>query len=288
VSLAAGLFSTHVPRLMIFSEEARRAYMGGRISTFYEALARIRTEKIAPLEIETFVVVDTHWQTTLDFAINAHERLAGVYTSDELPGMLAEYEFDYAGDPELGLAITEEARAAGLPVLASAHRGLPLHYGTLNPMHYYNPGPNKARVLSLSVCITAEIEPNLRMGAAISRAVERVGRRALLVASGGMSHRFWPLSLIRERAGADPRDVSSPELRAWDERIMAWWRGGEHAEVLAHTAEFRRTASPEGGFAHYLMLAGAFGGVRWRAPGQQFGRYEAAIGTGQANFWFDA
>jgi hypothetical protein len=35
-----------------------------------------------------------------------------------------------------------------------------------------------------------------------------------------------------------------------------------------------------------LVLAGAHGGPAWSARGEQFGRYEAAIGTGQAIFWF--
>jgi len=262
--------------------------MGDNVSTFYKALEMIRATKIAALDFETFIVVDTHWHSTLDFIVNAHPRLSGTYTSDELPEMLAEYEFDYPGDAELAIHIVREARAAGLPAVASAHRGLPVHYGTLNPMHYYNPAPAKKRVLALSVCDTAEVSPNLAMGAAIRRAVELGGRRALLVASGGMSHRFWPLATIRQRASADPGDISAPELRAYDERIMDWWRGGRHAEVIAHADDFRATCSPEGRFAHYLLLAGAVGGAAGRSKGEQFGRYEAAIGTGQANFWFDA
>jgi 3,4-dihydroxyphenylacetate 2,3-dioxygenase len=287
-SLVAGLFSTHVPRLMIFDAAARAAYMGENVSTFYDALPEIRRKKIEPLELDTFVVVDTHWHSTLDFLVNAHDRLRGLYTSDELPHMLGEYEYDYPGDSQLAHTIVEEAKALGIPALACAHRGLPVHYGTLNPMHYYNPGPAKKRVLAMSVCDPAEVEPNLRMGEAIARAVARSGRCVLLIASGGMSHRFWPLATIRERASADPKDVSSPELRKWDERIMEWWRAGDHAAVLANVEEFRRTCSPEGRFAHYLILAGAFGGANWTTSGEQFGRYEAAIGTGQSNFWFGA
>jgi hypothetical protein len=94
--------------------------------------------------------------------------------------------------------------------------------------------------------------------------------------------------VIRERASADPSDISDPALRAFDERIMEWWRAGDHAAVLAHAEEFRGSCSPEGRFAHYLVLAGAHGRSAWRARGEQFGRYEAAIGTGQANFWFAA
>jgi 3,4-dihydroxyphenylacetate 2,3-dioxygenase len=285
-SLVAGLFTTHIPRLMITDPAARKAYMGDDVSTFWDALEEVRRERIEPLEPDTFVIVDTHWHSTLEFVVNAHDRLTGVYTSDEIPWMIHDYAYDYPGDAELAALIVEEATGRGVPTLASAHRGLPVHYGTLNPMHYYNPGPRKRRVLTISVLDTAEVEPNLAFGEAVAAAVARSGRRVVLIASGGMSHRFWPLAVIRQRASANPRDISSDELRAWDERIMGWWKAGDHAAVLDATEAFRSAASPEGRFGHYLVLAGAFGRDAWRAPGEQFGRYEAAIGTGQSIFWF--
>jgi 3,4-dihydroxyphenylacetate 2,3-dioxygenase len=285
--LVAGLFSTHVPRLMIHDPEARKAYMGDDVTTFYDALPAVYDTRLKDLDFDTFVVIDTHWHSTLDFILNAHERLTGVYTSDEIPWMINEYEYDYPGDPELAEAIAAAAERSGDHAQCSAHRGLPVHYGTLNVMHYYNPGPHKKRVLSISVLDTAEVEANLRFGEAIAAAVEQSGRKVVLIASGGISHRFWDLAVIRERASADPRDINGAERRAWDERIMAWWRDGDHASVIAHADEFRQTCSPEGRFAHYLVLAGAFGRGARLAKGEQFGRYEAAIGTGQAIFWFD-
>jgi len=285
--LVAGLFSTHVPRLMIHDPEARKAYMGKDVTTFYDALPEVYETRLRDLEFDTFIVIDTHWHSTLDFILNAHERLHGVYTSDEIPWMINEYEYDYPGDPELAALIADEAARSGDHAQCSAHRGLPVHYGTLNVMHYYNPGPRKRRVLAISVLDTAEVEANLRFGEAIARAVERSGRRVVLVASGGISHRFWDLAVIRERASADPRDINGEERRAWDERIMQWWRDGDHPAVLANAEEFRRACSPEGRFAHYLILAGAFGRGERLSKGVQFGRYEAAIGTGQAIFWFD-
>jgi 3,4-dihydroxyphenylacetate 2,3-dioxygenase len=263
-AIVGGLFSTHVPRLMILDPDARRAYMGKNVTTFYDALPKLYAERLAELDFDTFVVIDTHWHSTLEFILNAHARHEGIYTSDEIPWMIHEYAYDYPGDPELAALIADEAKARGVPAEAAAHRGLPVHYGTLNPMHYYNPGPAKKRVLPVSVLDTAEVEPNLRFGEAV----------------------FWPLATIRQRASADPSDVSDPALRAFDERIMASWRAGDHATVLAQAEEFRRTCSPEGRFAHYLVLAGAHGGAAWTARGEQFGRYEAAIGTGQSIFWF--
>ncbi len=271
---------------MIFDPEKRREYMKSTVTSFYDVLPQIRAERIAPLDFDTFVIIDTHWHTTLEWVLNAHERHAGVYTSDEIPWMINEYAYDYPGDGELATAIAAECASAGVWAQASAHRGLPIHYGSLNVMHYYNPGPEKKRVLPISVCDTAEVEANLAFGAALSRAIAASDRKVLLVASGGMSHRFWPLAVIRDRASADPRDINGDNLRAWDERIMAWWRAGDHASVLANADAFRKECAPEGRFGHYLNLAGAFGGAAWTAPGTQYGNYEAAIGTGQANFWF--
>jgi 3,4-dihydroxyphenylacetate 2,3-dioxygenase len=222
--LVAGLFSTHVPRLMILDPEARRAYMGNSVTTFYDALPELYAAKIASLAFDTFVVVDTHWHSTLDFILNAHETHEGIYTSDEIPWMINEYAYAYPGDPELAHLIEEEATASGDHAQVSAHRGLPIHYGTLNPMHYYNPGPKKRRVLPISVCDTAEIEANVRFGEAIARAVARSDRNVLLIASGGMSHKFWDLAVIRDRASADPADINGDDRRRYDERIMDLWR----------------------------------------------------------------
>ena len=57
--------------------------------------------------------------------------------------------------------------------------------------------------------------------------------------------------------------------------------------MLALSDEYRRGASPEGRWAHYLNMASALGGQAFTARGQLFGSYESALGTGQANVWFD-
>jgi aromatic ring-opening dioxygenase catalytic subunit (LigB family) len=67
---------------------------------------------------------------------------------------------------------------------------------------------------------------------------------------------------------------------------MEWFRSGRHDEILRAAPEYRAECSPEGRFSHYLMMAGALGGADWNWRGEQFGRYEAALGTGQAIFYF--
>jgi 3,4-dihydroxyphenylacetate 2,3-dioxygenase len=283
--IVAAIFTTHVPRLMITDPAQRKAYMGRNVTTFYDAMPQVERERIAALDFDTFVLVDSHWFTTLEYVLNAHERLAGVYTSEELPHMLHDLEYDYAGDPELAKAVEQEGRQRGLRVIASAHRNLPLHYPTLNVMYYFNPGARR-RVLSVSVCQTASVKNDLDFGAAMGEAIRRSNRRVVLVASGGMSHKFWDYDRILEHASASPDDISSTGNRLYDERIMEWFRAGDHASILNCADDFRAHCSPEGRFSHYLVMAGAMGGAKWNWRGEQFGRYEAAIGTGQSIFYF--
>jgi aromatic ring-opening dioxygenase catalytic subunit (LigB family) len=108
-----------------------------------------------------------------------------------------------------------------------------------------------------------------------------------VLASGGLSHRFWPLREFRDHEGADPDlHIRTPAACAADRKIIEWLEAGDHAAVLAFLPEFA-THHPEGHFGHYLTMLGALGGAACTAPGTRFGDYESVAGTGQAHIWFD-
>jgi 3,4-dihydroxyphenylacetate 2,3-dioxygenase len=283
--IVAAIFTTHVPRLMIHDPEARRAYMGKNVTTFYDAMEALERERLRGLDFDTFVLIDTHWFTTLEYVLNAQERLRGLYTSEELPQMIHEYAFDYSGDPQLAAAIVEAARSGGLRAIASGYPTLPLHYPTLNVMHYFNPGATRC-VLSMGVCQTARISNDVAFGVAMGAAIRASTRRVVLIAAGGLSHRFWDYDNVLQHASASPEDISSLANRLYDEKLIEWFKSGRHDEILRAAPEYRAECSPEGRFSHYLMMAGALGGADWNWRGEQFGRYEAALGTGQAIFYF--
>jgi aromatic ring-opening dioxygenase catalytic subunit (LigB family) len=199
--------------------------------------------------------------------------------------MIHDYMYRYFGDRELALSVAECAKRKGLPVNVCDTFNLPVHYPTLVPMHYLNP-KNKYRILSTSVAYTSSVEQELLYGQAIREAVEASGRRVVLVASGGLSHKFVALAGIKEHASPDL--VNIPEYnRHFDRYIIDRLKKGEHCTVLAAVEEFRRRCSPEGRFAHYLRMVGALGGTQCKLKGVQYGNYEAAIGTGQVILWFD-
>lgn len=276
-----GLVS-HVPTIML-PEATRRKLNEGREISLVPGLRRLRAEVLDELEPETLVIFDTHWASTVEHLLAAQPRRRGQYTSDELPRGMAGLPYDYPGDPDLAKRAAAAARRAGQPAHASGDPLLPVHYPTLNLLHYLWRGE---RVVSVSCAQTGETPDFLAMGGAIGEAVAETGRRVVLLASGGMSHRFWPLSQIPRREASDPRHVRSPEARAADEERLDWFEAGDHRRVIEAMDDYARFA-PEGRFGHYLMAVAAAGGVECTAPGRRFSDYENSIGTGQVHVWFD-
>ena len=276
---------THVPRLTL-SPEKRQAYMGKKVSTFYHAMEKMFEEKIKLLDFDTFLIFDTHWWTTLEFIINGDETHRGIYTSDEIPWLINHCDYNYSGNPELADLISEEGKQKKLSVYVSRGEGVPVHYPTLVTMRYFN-ADGKKRVLPMSIVYTSSIKDELDYGESIRLAIERSDCKVVIVATGGLSHKFWPLHMIRRRNSADLADISSDQNREFDALMLNWLKLGDHRYVLSMAEEFKIRCSPEGRFAHYLRMVGALGGENCRIKATQYGEYEAAAGTGQAILWFD-
>ena len=279
--LGFGILS-HVPTIML-PEASRRALNDGEEISLVPGLRRFREEVLDALCPETLVIFDTHWASTVEHLLTAHEERSGLYTSDELPRGISGVRYGFGGDPELARTVAALAPECGQRAHATDDPHLPIHYPTINLLHYLHRGE---RVVSVSCAQTGMPEDFLAMGRAIGRAVRTTGRAAVLIASGGLSHRFWPLGEIGEHEASDPVHVRSPEARAADEERLAWLRQGDHARVIATMPAYARFR-PEGRFGHYLMAVGAVGGVDCTARGRLFSRYENAAGTGQAHIWFD-
>jgi 3,4-dihydroxyphenylacetate 2,3-dioxygenase len=273
----------HVPTIVL-PESERRALNGGGDTSLVSGLQRVRQEYLDRLAPDTIVVFDTHWFTTFEHCITAHERRTGHFTSDELPRGMAGIPYDIPGDPELALAVAKIAAGTeGTWVHATDDPYIAIHYPTVNLLGFLQ---GKERWISASTCQTAEVDDFLLLGEVLAEAVREVDRRVVLIASGGMSHRFWPLRQLRMHESSDPVHIITPEARAADERILARLAAGDHAAVIDSMPAYR-AVSPEGRFGHYLMMVGALGGRRCKAKGTQCSEYESAIGSGQAHVFFE-
>jgi 3,4-dihydroxyphenylacetate 2,3-dioxygenase len=274
---------SHVPPL-VMAESDRREMNYGEDTTLYAGLHQLRSEQLDRLRPDTIVVFDTHWFTTVEHIITSHDRRSGLYTSEELPRSMCQMPYDYPGDPELAQAVAalgDERDDTWITAIADPH--LPVHYPTINMLPFLQ---HDERWVSVGIVQTGEPADFLLFGELLARAIASLDRRVVLLASGGLSHRFWPLGQFRQHEAADLDHIRTPEARAADERVLSWMKSGDHSSIIDFVPEYRAHA-PEGRFGHYLMMAGAFGGAAWTARGIQYGEYEAVAGTGQAHVWFN-
>lgn len=282
--IVGAAFISHVPPLVL-PEGIRRELNDGEDTSLFAGLHQLREDKLAPLQADTVVVIDTHWFTTIEHIVASHDRRQGLYTSEELPRGMSQMPYDFPGDPELAAAW--ESAAEGVDdtwITAIDDPYLPVHYPTTNLLPFLQ---GDEKWVSAGVCQTADEHDFMLFGRLLARAVAQIDRRVVILASGGLSHKFWSLREFRDHEASNPDlHLSSPEAAAADRNVIAKMLSGDHAGILDFLPEFRHHA-PEGFFGHYLTMIGALGGRECTVTGTQFGEYEAVAGTGQAHIWFD-
>jgi 3,4-dihydroxyphenylacetate 2,3-dioxygenase len=274
---------SHVPPI-VMSEEYRRSTNDGEDISLVPGLHRLRSERLDEVHADTFIVIDTHWFTTFEHVVSAHDHRSGLYTSDELPRGMAAHPYDLIGDPELAdliAAVAEERDDTWVHATRDPH--IAIHYPTVNLLPFLQ---CEERWVGVGVCQTATCEDFLILGEVIAEAVRRSKRRVVILGSGGLSHRFWPLQHLRQHEDVHPRNIVTAAARAADELLLERMQRGDHAAIIDGYDEFRQH-SPEGRFGHYLIMVGALGGRECQLTGTMYSNYEASAGTGQAHVWFD-
>ncbi|HZU65278.1 MAG TPA: 3,4-dihydroxyphenylacetate 2,3-dioxygenase [Novosphingobium sp.] len=279
--IGAGIVA-HAPTIMM-SEQDRYELNEGKEISLVPGLRRLRSEVLDALKPDTIVIFDTHWFTIVEFVVSAHARRSGLYTSDELPRGMKQIPYDLKGNPQLATEMAAAATRHGIRTTPIDDPWLPIHYPTVNLSTFLDRGEEW---IGVSHAYSADPEDFLKVGAGIGEAIRASDKRVVLIASGSMSHRFWPLRLIPAHEASDPIHISTPEAREADLERIAWFQEGNHAAVIDSMPQYLRHA-PEARFGHYLMMAAALGGREWTAKGRLFSDYENATGTSQVHVWFD-
>ena len=196
---------------------------------------------------------------------------------------MSQVPYDMKGDPELACSIAGEIQALGTRATAIDDPYLPDHYGTINVAHYLNQGE---AWISVGVVMTGQTEDYLTAGRGIGEAIAKSDRRVVLLASGSMSHSFYPMKELLNYESSDPKYIFTPEAREADLERIDWFYEGNHAAVLDTMDDYYQY-KPEGRFGHYLMMVAALGGRDCKAKGRLFSDYENSVGTSQVHVWFD-
>ena len=275
----------HVPTIML-PEDVRLELNEGREITLVPGLRRIKTECLDRLRPDTVIVLDTHWESTFEHIVTAQDRRKGTFTSHELPRGMRQIPYDMPGDPELAQLIAKQAEGRDdCWILACDDPYLPIFYGTVNVWTFL--GNPQTRWVSVAINQTCDTDDFLLFGELIGRAVEQSDRRVVVLASGGMTHRFFNFKELRMRESQRaPDNIYDRAYYDADMNVLDMMKKGNHAGVIDGMPSYKG-AHPEGHFGHYLMMAASMGGRACTAPGELFSEYEASVGTGQVHVWFE-
>ena len=143
-------------------------------------------EEIAALAPETIIISSPHATMYADyFHISPGRNAEGSFERFNAPQTL----FREAYDAELVKTIERIAIAENLPAGTKGQRDPKLDHGTMVPLHFIRQVYSGFKLVRLGLS-GLPLEEHYRLGQVIQRAVDELGRRAVFVASGDLSHKL--------------------------------------------------------------------------------------------------
>ena len=208
----------------------------------YETVAR----EIAALKPDTIIISSPHATMYADyFHISPGRKAQGSFASFRAP----EVRFREEYDAELVSEIERLASAAGFPAGTLGERDRALDHGVMVPLWFVRQFWQDYRLLRVGLS-GLPLTEHYALGQLIRRAADKLGRRAVWIASGDLSHKLQPHG---------PYGFA-PEGPEYDARIMDVCSRAAFGELFDFSEDFCEKAA-ECGHRSFVMMAGAFDGL---------------------------
>jgi 2-aminophenol/2-amino-5-chlorophenol 1,6-dioxygenase subunit beta len=248
-------------------------------------------ESIKQWKPDVLLVHSPHWQTVVGHHFTAVPRLTGTSVDPIFPHLFR-YDFDMKVDVALAEAIAEEGAAKQLTTVLMKNPKFRVDYGTIVSLHLLNPSWDIP-----VVAVSANNSPYffdtktgqqemITLGEATRSAIEKLGRRAVVVASNTLSHLHFPAEPNPEL----PEDMSKEHVFSqgqyeWDMRIIELLRRGQLDEFMDVMPQFVEEAFAEIKAGGLVWMLSALGFPKY---GASLHGYGTVIGTGNAVMEWDA
>lgn len=281
--IVAGFLAPHPPHLVYAENPPQnepRAECGWEVLRWgYE---RVR-KSLSDVDYDVLVVHSPHWRTFVGHHFLGVPHFKGLSVDPIFPNLFR-YHFDTDVDVALSEAICEEAKSAGLVTKMMKNPAFRLDYGTIASCHLVNPKWDKP-IVGLSsngayYYYSNEVgqEEMKALGAATRRAIERTGRRAILLASNSISHRHFTVE------AEIPEDMSKEHVYhhgqyLWDMHVLDLMRKGRARELVDELPDFIDHTESEVKAGSLTWLLSAMGFPEYPAEVHAYG---TVIGTGNA------
>ncbi|MEX2480391.1 MAG: tRNA U-34 5-methylaminomethyl-2-thiouridine biosynthesis protein [Gammaproteobacteria bacterium] len=286
--IIAGFLAPHPPHLVYGENPPQnepRSRGGWEPLRWAYERARQSIERLQP---DVLLVHSPHWVTQLGHHFLGVPRLSGKSVDPIFPNLFR-YDFELAVDVVLAEACCEEARRSGLVAKMMRNPNFRVDYGTITTLHMIRPQWD-IPVVGLSannspyyLDMEQGLEEMAVLGEATRRAIEKTGRRAVLLASNTLCH--WHFHEEPEI----PEDMSCEHPQSytgylWDMRIIELLRAGRTGEVFALLPQFIEEAFAEVKSGAFTWMFSAMDYPE--IPGELHG-YGTVIGTGNAVMEWD-
>ena len=208
----------------------------------YEQVAK----EISALQPETIVITSPHAVMYADyFHISPGKGAHGSFARFGDP----KTAFSETYDQELVRKIAALAEDRGVPAGVLGERDPELDHGVLVPLYFIRKHPGNAKIVRIGLS-GLPLREHYRLGMIIRDAVNALGRKAVFVASGDLSHKLR----------AEGPYGFAPEGPEYDRRIMEFCGAGRFSELFGFTETFCRKAA-ECGHRSFVIMAGALDGL---------------------------
>jgi 2-aminophenol/2-amino-5-chlorophenol 1,6-dioxygenase beta subunit len=281
--IIAGFLAPHPPHLVYGENPPQNEPKSeGGWEQLRWAYERAR-KSIDELKPDVLLVHSPHWMTQLGHHFLGVKKLTGKSVDPIFPNLFR-YSFALDVDVELAEACCEESKKEGLVAKMMRNPNFRVDYGTITTLHMIRPQWD-IPVVGISAnnspyYLTTEegLGEMDKLGKATRRAIERTGRRAVLLASNTLCHYHF------HEEPAVPEDMSRehPENYKgykWDMRMIDLMRRGKTKEMFSLLPQFIDEAFAEVKSGAFTWMFAAMGYPE--IPGELHG-YGTVIGTGNA------
>ena len=207
---------------------------------------RAAAKRVAEWAPEVLIVTSPHTVMYADyFHISPGGCAAGDMSAFGAPQTRLEVQYD----AELRQELVRQAEAAGLRAGTLGERDPALDHGAFLPLYFLREAGVDCPILRIGLSGFSPLE-HYRLGQCIARAVDTLGRRAVFVASGDLSHK------LRD----DGPYGYAPEGPAFDRRVTAAMGSGDFLQFLTIDPALCNRAA-ECGLRSFQIMAGALDGL---------------------------
>lgn len=281
--IVAGILSPHPPHL-VYAEnppqnEPKAECGWEELRWGYERLRKV----LEGIDYDAIIVHTPHWLTRTGHHVLCVPHLKSLSVDPIFPNLFR-YHYDLKVDCDLAEILHSEIENKKLPTKLMKNKDFRVDYGTIISGHLVNPKWDKPIVALSASTVFFDYSNDvgqdemIRLGEATRTAVEKSGKKVVLLASTSLSHRHFT------EEPALPEDMSFEHVYnhnqyVWDMQVIRLMREGKSRELIDVMPDFIEQSVSECKTGSLTWLMAGLGFPTYPATIHAYG---SVIGTGNA------